>query len=111
MIKTPEGVFGGCLKATALALAVIVVVSFALSEAVILTFAAHSHESGEAGERCAVCDAVRGAENLIKQICAAAGGGATAFTGALFAGAALCVVLLSLFGVQTPIDLRNRMNN
>ena len=80
-----------------------------LSAVFVFTHANHVHDHLGAGGGCATCAQIQIAESLLLQSGVSAGNGAFAFISLLSALAAIC--LISLFGFQTLIKLKARMNN
>ena len=100
------------IKMFTLALLVCVIVAPLFSAAFILCNAGHvhDHDNDRAGDSCSTCAHLQSAKNLLKQIGTAVKSTPFAFSDLFSAIGALCAVSY-LFRLQTPIDLKVRMNN
>ena len=99
-------------RVVVLAFLICFIAALFFSNAFVLTHSDHDHDHDGAGGSCATCAHIQSAENLLKlkQIGATAKNIPFAFADLFSATGALCAISY-LFRLQTPIDLKVRMND
>ena len=93
----------------AVLLCLITIAGFFLSEMYFLTHANHEHDHNGVGGGCATCAQIQNTENFLKQFGMSAGGASFASIYLFGAISFLCCISF-LFGCQTPVKLKIKMN-
>ena len=93
----------------ALAILLCLVLGLFFSTVVIVLHSGHEHDQDSVDGACTICVQLHNAENVLKQIKAAAGGIAFLFPG-LFSVIAIILASLCLFECNTLVRLKIRIN-